>query len=188
LLAAIALAFSGLAVGRIYLVPLLESVSSDSTDAQVTAMASTTLLVATLGAIMGTIAAGRLMRRGERAIGTFAWFSLASSVPLAALAFTGSIGQVVSVGILLGFAIGAINAATYGIYLHRYSHRADSGRILGLIVAAETVPYVLVPLAAAGWQASADAALIPLLFGLGALLAIASSIVTLTRVRDARSA
>lgn len=186
LLVAIALAFSGLAVGRIYLVPLIESVSSGSTDTQVTAMASTTLLVATLGAIAGTILAGRLMHRGERALGTFGWFALASAVPLAALALVSSIGQVIGVGLILGIAIGAINAGAYGIYLHRYSHRADSGRILGLIIAAETVPYVIVPLAAAAWQASADSSMISWLFALGAILAIAASFMTLTKVRHSR--
>lgn len=184
LLIAIALAFSGLAAGRVYLVPLIESVSSNASETEVTAMASTTLLVATIGALAGTIVAGKLMRRGERALGTFGWFSLASAVPLAIFAFVSSVGQVIAVGVLLGFAIGAINAAAYGIYLHRYSHRADPGRVLGLIVAAETVPYVLVPLAAAIWQASADAALIPLLFAVGALMAVAASALTLTRVRD----
>jgi MFS family permease len=183
LLIAIALAFSGLAVGRVYLVPLLESVSSNVSDTEVTALASTTLLVATIGALVGTIVAGKLMRRGERAMGTFGWFSLASAIPLAILAFLTTAGQVIAVGLLLGFAIGAINAATYGIYLHRYSHRSDPGRILGLIIAAETVPYVIVPLSAAAWQASADAARIPVLFAIGAVLAIAASVLTLTRVR-----
>ena len=88
----------------------------------------------------------------------------------------------VSIGLLLGFAIGAINAAAYGIYLNRYADRPDPGRILGLIVAAETVPYVIVPLSAAVWQASADAALIPVLFAIGAVLAIGASVLTLTRV------
>lgn len=183
LLIAIALAFSGLAVGRIYLVPLIESVSSNASDTEVTALASTTLLVATIGALVGTIVAGKLMRRGERALGTFGWFSLASAIPLAILAFLTTAGQVIAVGLLLGFAIGAINAATYGIYLDRYSHRSDPGRILGLIIAAETVPYVIVPLSAAAWQASADAALIPALFAIGAVLAIAASVLTLTKVR-----
>jgi MFS family permease len=184
LLIAIALAFSGLAAGRVYLVPLIESVASNASDTEVTAMASTTLLVATLGALLGTIVAGKLMRRGEHALGTFGWFSFASAVPLTIFAFVSSVGQVIIVGVLLGFVIGAINAAAYGIYLHRYAHRTDPGRILGLIVAAETVPYVLVPLAAATWQASADAALIPLLFVVGALLAIAASVLTLTKVRN----
>lgn len=184
LLVAIALAFSGLAVGRIYLVPLIESVSVDTTDAEVTALASTTLLVATLGAVLGTVVAGRLMRRGERALATFGWFSLASALPLTALALVGSVGQVVAVGLLLGIAIGAINAAAYGIYLHRYAHRSDSGRILGSIISAETVPYVIVPLAAAIWQTTADSSLISLLFGVGALLAIAASILTLARARN----
>lgn len=184
LLIAIALAFSGLAVGRIYLVPLIESVSPNASDTEVTALASTTLLVATIGALIGTIVAGKLVRRGERALGTFGWFSLASAIPLAIFAFLTTVGQVIAVGLLLGFAIGAINAATYGIYLHRYSHRSDPGRILGLIIAAETVPYVIVPLSAAAWQASADAALIPVLFAIGAVLAIAASALTLTKVRD----
>jgi len=183
LLIAIALAFSGLAVGRVYLVPLIESVSSNASNTEVTAMASTTLLVATIGALVGTVVAGKLMRRGERALGTFGWFSLASAVPLAVFAFLTTTGQVIAVGLLLGFAIGAINAAAYGIYLHRYAHRADPGRILGLIIAAETVPYVIVPLSAAAWQASADAALIPVLFVIGAVLAVAASVLTLTKVR-----
>jgi MFS family permease len=183
LLIAIALAFSGLAVGRVYLVPLIESVSSNASDTEVTALASTTLLVATIGALVGTVVAGKLMRRGERALGTFGWFSLASAIPLAIFAFLTTTGQVIAVGLLLGFAIGAINAAAYGIYLHRYAHRTDPGRILGLIVAAETVPYVIVPLSAAAWQASADAALIPVLFVIGAVLAIAASVLTLTKVR-----
>lgn len=187
LLVAIALAFSGLAVGRIYLVPLIESVSGAASDSAVTAMASTTLLVATIGALVGTMIAGRLMRRGERALGTFGWFALASALPLGALALVSSIGQVIAIGALLGFAIGAINAAAYGIYLHRYSRRPDPGRILGLIVAAETVPYVIVPLSAAVWQSSTDAALIPLLFAIGAALAIAASILTLTRLRGPRA-
>ncbi len=187
LLIAIALAFSGLAVGRVYLVPLIESVSSNASDTEVSAMASTTLLVATIGALVGTIVAGKLMRRGERALGTFGWFSLASAVPLAIFAFLSTTGQVIAVGLLLGFAIGAINAAAYGIYLHRYAHRTDPGRILGLIVAAETVPYVIVPLSAAAWQASADAAQIPVLFVIGALLAIAASVLSLTKVRDSPS-
>ena len=182
LLIAIALAFSGLAVGRVYLVPLIGSVSSNASDAEVTAMASTTLLVATIGALAGTIVAGKLMRRGERALVTFGWFSLASAVPLAIFAFLTTAGQVIAVGLLLGFAIGAINAAAYGIYLNRYADRPDPGRILGLIVAAETVPYVIVPLSAAVWQASADAALIPVLFAIGAVLAIGASVLTLTRV------
>jgi MFS family permease len=145
-------------------------------------MASTTLLVATIGALAGTIVAGKLMRRGERALGTFGWFSLASAVPLAIFALLTTTGQVIAVGLLLGFAIGAINAAAYGIYLHRYADRPDPGRILGLIVAAETVPYVIVPLSAAVWQASADAALIPVLFAIGAMLAIGASVLTLTRL------
>ena len=145
-------------------------------------MASTTLLVATIGALAGTIVAGKLMRRGERALVTFGWFSLASAVPLAIFAFLTTAGQVIAVGLLLGFAIGAINAAAYGIYLNRYADRPDPGRILGLIVAAETVPYVIVPLSAAVWQASADAALIPVLFAIGAVLAIGASVLTLTRV------
>jgi MFS family permease len=187
LLITIALAFSGLAVGRVYLVPLIESVSPNASDAEVTALASTTLLVATIGALAGTIVAGMLMRRGARALGTFGWFSLASAVPLAIFAFVTSAGQVIAVGLLLGFTIGAINAAAYGLFLHRYAHRTDPGRILGLIVAAETVPYVIVPLSAAVWQASADAALIPILFAIGAVLAIAASVLTLTKVRDSPS-
>lgn len=133
---------------------------------------------------MGTIIAGRLMRRGERAWRTFGWCALASALPLGALALVANVSQIITVGLLLGLAIGAINAAVYGIYLHRYSGRSDAGRILGLIVAAETVPYVIVPLAAAAWQASADSALIPMLFASGAVLAIAASIMTLSRVRD----
>ena len=187
LLIAIALAFSGLAVGRIYLVPLIESVSSNASDTEVTALASTTLLVATIGALAGTIVAGKLMRRGERALSTFGWFSLTSAIPLATFAFLTTAGQVIAVGLLLGFAIGAINAATYGIYLHRYSHRSDPGRILGLILSAEAVPYVIVPLSAAAWQMSANAALIPVLFAVGAVLAIAASALTLTKVRDSAS-
>ncbi len=96
LLIAIALAFSGLAVGRVYLVPLIGSVSSNASDAEVTAMASTTLLVATIGALAGTIVAGKLMRRGERALVTFGWFSLASAVPLAIFAFLTTAGQVIA--------------------------------------------------------------------------------------------
>ena len=184
LLITIALAFSGLAVGRVYLVPLLVSVSSNATDAELTAMASTTLLVATIGAIAGTIVAGMLMRRGARALRTFGWFCLASAVPLAIFAFVTSTGQVIAVGLLLGFTVGAINATAYGLFLHRYAHRTDPGRIFGLIVAAETVPYVIVPLCAAVWQASADAALISILFAIGAGLAIAASMLTLTKVRD----
>lgn len=187
LLIAIALAFSGLAVGRIYLVPLIESVSSNASDTEVTALASTTLLVATIGALAGTIVAGKLMRRGERALSTFGWFSLTSAIPLATFAFLTTAGQVIAVGLLLGFAIGAINAATYGIYLHRYSHRSDPARILGLILSAEAVPYVIVPLSVAAWQMSADAALIPVLFAVGAVLAIAASALTLTKVRDSAS-
>ncbi len=187
LLITIALAFSGLAVGRVYLVPLIESVSSNASDAEVTAMASTTLLVATVGALAGTIVAGMLMRRGARALATFGWFSLASAVPLAIFAFVTSAGQVIAVGLLLGFTIGAINAAAYGLYLHRYARRTDPGRILGLIVAAETVPYVIVPLSAAVWQTSADAALIPILFTIGAVLAISASVLTLTKVRESPS-
>jgi MFS family permease len=187
LLITIALAFSGLAVGRVYLVPLIESVSPNASDAEVTALASTTLLVATIGALAGTIVAGMLMRRGARALGTFGWFSLASAVPLAIFAFVTSAGQVIAVGLLLGFTIGAINAAAYGLFLHRYAHRTDPGRILGLIVAAETVPYVIVPLSAAVWQASADAALIPILFAIGAVLAISASVLTLTKARESPS-
>lgn len=187
LLIAIALAFGGLAVGRVYLVPLLESVSANYSDTQLTALASTTLLVATVGALIGTIVAGRLMRRGERALATFGWFSLASAVPLTIFAFVTDVAQVLLVGVLLGFAIGAINAAAYGIFLHRYSHRADPGRILGLIVAAETVPYVIVPLAAATWQASSESALIPLLFGAGAVLAISASVLSLAKVRQSET-
>lgn len=183
LLIAIALAFSGLAVGRVYLVPLIESVSTNVSDADVTALASTALLVATAGAIAGTILAGRLMRPAGRAISIFGWFSLASAIPLLLLALVSSVAQVIAVGLVLGLTIGAINAAAYGVYLHRYSHRADPGRMLGLIIAAETVPYVIVPLAAATWQASAQASLIPLLFMVGALLAIAASVITLVKVR-----
>lgn len=183
LLIVIALAFSGLAVGRVYLVPLIESVSTDLTDADVTASASLTLLIATLGAVVGTVVAGRLIRHGDRALAIFAWFSLASAIPLAAFAFVVDLRQVIIVAALLGFTIGAINAAAYGIYLDRYAHRSDPGRILGLIVAAETVPYVIVPFTAAAVQASADAALIPLLFAVGAVLAIAASVLSLMKVR-----
>lgn len=183
LLLTIALAFSGLAVGRIYLVPLIESLSDTASNAQVTALASTTLLIATLGAILGTVISGRLLRRGERSLSVFGWFALAAAVPLAGLALAGGVTQVMALGAIFGFIIGAINAATYGIYLHRYAHRADSGRMLGLIVAAETVPYVIVPLVAALSQASADAALIPVLFALGAALSLAAWALSFTRVR-----
>lgn len=183
LLIAIALAFSGLAVGRIYLVPLIESVSTGSSDERITALASTTLLVATLGAVIGTVVSGRLLRSGRRSLSTFGWFSLASAVPLIALSLAASVSQVIAIGAVFGFVIGAINAAAYGIFLHRYSHRQDTARILGLIVGAETVPYVIVPLAAAVSQASADAALIPLLFAIGAALAMAASVLTFARLK-----
>ncbi len=183
LLVIIALAFSGLAVGRIYLVPLIESLSDGITDARITALASTTLLIATLGAIIGTITSGRLLRRGERSMKVFGWSALAAAVPLACLALAGSVTQVMAFGAVFGFVIGAINAAAYGIYLDRYSHRVDNGRILGLIVAAETVPYVIVPLVAALSQASADAALIPALFALGAALSLGASALSLMRER-----
>jgi len=183
LLIAIALAFSGLAVGRIYLVPLIESVSDGLSDSDVTALASTTLLVATAGAILGTIVAGWLMRQANRALAAFGWFTLASAIPLALLALASSVGQVIGIGLLLGLVIGAINAAAYGIYLHRYAHRFDSGRILGLIVGAETLPYVIVPLLAAATQATAEAGLISALFAMGAVLAIAGSALTFLRLR-----
>lgn len=183
LLIAIALAFSGLAVGRIYLVPLIESVSTSLSDERVTALASTTLLVATLGAVVGTVVSGRILRSGQRSMATFGWFSLASAVPLIGLALASSVGQVIAIGAVFGFAIGAINAAAYGIFLHRYSRRSDPARILGLIVAAETVPYVIVPLAAAVTQASADAALIPVLFAIGSALAVTASVLTFVKLR-----
>ena len=184
LLIAIALAFSGLAVGRIYLVPLLESVSTSLSDARVTALASTALLVATLGAVVGTFVSGRILRSGQRPMATFGWFSLASAVPLIGLALASSVGQVIAFGAIFGFVIGAINAAAYGIFLHRYSQRSDPARILGLIVAAETVPYVIVPLAAAVTQASADAALIPVLFAIGSALAVSASVLTFAKLRN----
>lgn len=183
LLLTVALAFSGLAVGRIYLVPLIESLSDSASEARVTALASTTLLIATLGAVLGTIISGTLLRRGERSLKVFGWFALTAAVPLAGLALAGNVTQVMALGAIFGFIIGAINAATYGIYLHRYAHHPDSGRMLGLIVAAETVPYVIVPLVAALSQASADAALIPVLFALGAALSLAAAALSIMRVR-----
>ncbi len=183
LLFAIALAFGGLAVGRVYLVPLIESVSTGLSAARVTALSSTTLLVATCGAIIGTFVAGRILRSGSRSLSTFGWFSLASAVPLIGLALASGITQIYLLGAVFGFVIGAINASAYGIFLHRYSGREGPARILGLIVAAETVPYVIVPLAAAVSQASADASLIPTLFGIGALLAVGASAMTFTLLR-----
>lgn len=186
LLIAVALAFSGLAVGRIYLVPLIEYVSADLSTEQVTASASVTLLVATMGALLGTVVAGRLMRGGGRSLGTFGWFSLASAVPLALFIFVTTIDQLIVGGAVLGFVIGAINASIFGVYLHRYSHHADPGRILGLIIAAETVPYVIVPLAAAISQTATSSELIPFLFLGGALMSIGAGVLTLTKLRHSQ--
>ncbi len=187
LLTAVALAFSGLAVGRIYLVPLIESVSGGLSTERVSVLASTTLIIATLGALAGAAVTGYIARQDSRTVSAFTLFSLIAAVPLAGLALVSSISQIYVMGALLGFTIGAINSAVYAIFLHRYSQRIDQGRILGLIIAAETVPYVLVPLAAAAAQATVNAEIISALFAVGALLAVAAAIVTHLRLRDGRT-
>ena len=180
----IALAFGGLAVGRIYLVPLIELVSTDLSAERVTATASITLLVATFGALIGALVAGRLMRRGDRHLSIFGWFALSSAIPLALLAIASNVEQVIAIGAMLGISVGAVSVSIYGIYLNKFSHEVDSGRTFGLIVAAETVPYAAFPLAAAFFQTATSSALIPILFTCGALLAISAGLLTRVRIRQ----
>ena len=182
----IALAFSGLAVGRIYLVPLIELMSTDLSAERVTATASITLLVATFGALIGGLVAGRLMQRGDRHLSIFGWFALSSAVPLALLAIASNIEQVFVIGAMLGICLGAVNVSIYGIYINKYSHEVDSGRTFGLIVAAETVPYAALPLTAAIFQTATSSALIPILFMCGAMLSIGAGLLTRFRVRQGR--
>jgi MFS family permease len=179
----IALAFSGLAVGRIYLVPLIELVSTDLSTERVTATASITLLVATFGALIGALVAGRLMQRGDRHLTIFRWSALSSAIPLSLLAIASNVEQVIAIGAVLGICLGAVSVSIYGIYLNKFSHQVDSGRTFGLIVAAETVPYAALPLAAAIFQTATSSALIPILFTCGALLSISAGFLTRVRMR-----
>lgn len=182
----IALIFSGLAVGRIYLVPLIELVSTDLSVERVTATASITLLAATFGALVGALVAGRLMRSGDRHLSIFSWFAFSSAVPLLLLAFASSVGQVIAIGVVLGISLGAVSVSIYGIYLNKFSHGVDSGRTFGLIVTAETVPYAIFPLAAAIFQTATSSALIPILFICGALLSIGAAVLSRVMARKGR--
>lgn len=174
----IALIFSGLAVGRIYVVPLIELVSTNLSVQQVTATASMTLLAATFGALIGALVAGRLMRSGDRYLSIFSWSALSSAVPLSLLAFASSIEQVIAIGVVLGISLGAVSVSIYGIYLNRFSHGVDSGRTFGLIVTAETLPYAMFPLAAGILQSATSSSLIPILFICGALLSISAALLS----------
>lgn len=183
-LISIALAFSGLAVGRIYLVPLIELASPDANVERVTATASLTLIGATFGALIGALLAGRLMQHGDRHLSIFRWSALSSAVPLSLLAIASSVEQVIAIGAVLGICLGAVSVSIYGIYLNKFSHEVDSGRTFGLIVAAETVPYVALPLIAAIFQIATSSALISTLFICGALLSISAGLLTRFRLRQ----
>lgn len=174
LLGIVTLAFSGLAVGRIYVIPLVQSVTVDA-GATALANASTTVLIATITALIGSAIVGRISKGSDRARGVFAWLAASATIPLLALAAAGTLSAIYLCAALLGLIIGGLNAATYAVYLKRYASDLTHGQDLGLIAAAETVPYVLVPLVAAIPQLLTGESLLRPMFIAGAIAAAAAA-------------
>ena len=135
-------------------------------------MASFAVLAATLAALLVNVVAARLVRYDKRSVTALRVFCALTAIPLFGLAIAASIPQVIAIAGLLGFAVGALTSSIYGVYLAKHSHRFDAGRNFGLIVAAETAPYVVVPLIAAATQATSDHTILTSLFLAGSVFAL----------------
>ena len=182
LLLTIVFAFCGVAAGRIYVIPLLQSITDDETP-HILALASTAVILATLAAAAASVAVGRVVRLPQRAPTAFVVLAIAGALPLLGLAFARTIPVVFACALLLGGVVGGLNAATHGLYLHRYAPDGEHGQDLGLIAAAETVPYVIVPLLAAGPQAATNSSVLMLLFLAGALASVGAASFAWLRMR-----
>lgn len=185
LLAVIALVFSGVAVGRIYAVPLIEDIAHSFTDKQVTDASSYALIAATLLAFVGNATTGKLIQVGKSPLQVLAWMCAIAALPLIAFTMISSIAWFIAMAGLLGLVIGAVTSAAYAVYLARFANGPDSGRNFGLLTAAETIPYVIVPLIAAGTQEATNSAVLTGLFLIGAVLAVVAGVISITISRAA---
>lgn len=178
LLIIIALVFSGVAVGRIYAVPLIHQLGTEFNDQQVTETSASAVIAATILAMLGNLVAGRIIQAGHSSLRILAGFCALAALPLLGLVFVQTIPQFIAAVGILGFTIGAVTSSAYAVYLAKFAHESDAGRNFGLLTAAETIPYVIVPLIAAGTQEATNNALLTSLFIAGALLAMTAAAIS----------
>ncbi len=148
LLVAVALVDTGLSTGLIYAVPAVDR-ALDIPFADVSVLTSRLVLLATLLTLLGNVLGGALARlRG----GATAGFALSAAALGAALVLLGTTTTTTGLGVafgIAGLAAGVSNGTTFAIYLETSVDRATHGSGLGWLNAVPTVPFVLVPAAAA---------------------------------------
>jgi hypothetical protein len=141
------------------------------------------VLGAAVGALLAVWIAPRLpgLRAAPRRL--FLWSGLVVAVVLVVGPFVGP-GLLAVVAVGAGLAVGASNAATFGVFLTDPASRERRATGLGLLNAMPSLPAVAVPLAAAPLLRSAPASGLTVVMLAAAALATAGALVVSTARRE----
>jgi MFS family permease len=177
LLVAVALVDTGTVTLTFSIVPLVFLLPR-SEVARPGSYAELLVLIATVCSLVAVWLGPRLGRVRERPRSLFAVTALLTATALFAAPFAGPEG-LVAVALLAGAAIGASNAATFGLFLSDPASTQQRATGLGLLNAVPSVPAALVPLAAIPllrWSPSAG--LVVLMFAAAVAAALGAVVVS----------
>lgn len=168
-----------------FVVTFVQYVADTASD-EVAGRATTTVILATLSAVVASLAAGPLL--GARSRAPIAWTAGAAvcSVALVLMLVDPAGPGFLVAAVAFGIGFGIANGVELAVVLLLRPSSEHLGRDLGLFTAATTAPYVLVPALATLALAADPGSGVVVLFGLAAALSLTGAVATGTISRRIR--
>ena len=153
------------------------SESIRDTDSTITTIASISVGIASLAAILSSIIFGTLARNPQRARYTWIVGALIATTSILLLASAETAITIYIAALLFGIGFGAANGVEVSITLHVRPHVDELGQDLGILNSVTSAPYILVPaMTALVWQSDDSYTVGPLLW-LSAATALLGAVV-----------
>lgn len=159
----------------------------DALSGDVTDLSSSAVILASILAILSSIAGGVLTVKRSRAIRLWIMAAALCALALTILVATPTSSTLLISACVFGVAFGAANGVELSVVLFVRERRDRLGRDFGILTAVTSAPYVLVPaLAAVALRTNVEEGVILLFTIACALSAVAALVVAVTALRQSR--